>query len=200
MEYAPDPSKRWYVLRATYQREQRALERLTARGMQVYLPLRYVERTIDGKRRRTTTPLIPSLLFVYSEAQTIDRHLRTDSSLSFINFYYNHFKTTSDGKNPPLEVPYADMMNFIRVTSAGNAYVRAIDRSQCRYRSGDLVRVVDGDFTGVVGRVARVAGQQRVVVELEGVCLVSTAYVPSAFLQKVDGASCKVDTMNGKQQ
>jgi ribosomal protein L24 len=47
------------------------------------------------------------------------------------------------------------------------------------------VRVIDGQFTGVEGRVARAAGEQRVVVELEGVCLFATAYVPSAFLRKL---------------
>lgn len=46
-----------------------------------------------------------------------------------------------------------------------------------------MVRVIDGQFKGVVGRVARVAGEQRVVVEVEGVCLVSTVYVPTAFIE-----------------
>lgn len=36
-----------------------------------------------------------------------------------------------------------------------------------------------------VGKVARLGGQQRIVVEVKGVCLVSTAYVPSVFLEKV---------------
>lgn len=57
---------------------------------------------------------------------------------------------------------------------------------QCHYKSGDIVRVIEGDFAGVEGRVARVSGQQRVVVEIEGVCLITTAYIPSAFLAKKD--------------
>lgn len=48
-----------------------------------------------------------------------------------------------------------------------------------------LVRVTEGDFTGVEGRVARVSGQQRVVVEIEGLCIVTTAYIPSAFIEKI---------------
>jgi transcription antitermination factor NusG len=55
----------------------------------------------------------------------------------------------------------------------------------CRFQGGDRVRVIGGQFVGVEGRVARVAGEQRVVVELQGVCLFATAYVPSAFLQKI---------------
>lgn len=37
----------------------------------------------------------------------------------------------------------------------------------------------------MVGRVARLGGQQRVVVEVKGVCLVSTAYVPTGLLEKI---------------
>ena len=184
VEYAPDPRKQWFVLRATYSREEKAYHSLTALGLKAYLPLRYTVQTIGGKKKRVTTPLVPNLLFVYTEPQTIDRHLRDDPSLSFINYYYNHFRRLSGGKNPPLTVPYHDMINFIRVTSVGSEHVRTVHSRQCHYKSGDIVRVVDGQFAGIEGRVARIAGQQRVVVEIEGVCLVSTAYVPSAFLRK----------------
>ena len=61
-----------------------------------------------------------------------------------------------------------------------------MDAKQCHFKSGDLVRIVDGKFKGVAGRVARVCGQQRVVVEVEGLCLVATAYVPSAFLERIN--------------
>ena len=47
------------------------------------------------------------------------------------------------------------------------------------------MQVVKGDFEGVIGKVARVIGQQRVVVKLDGVCLVATAYVPSGFIEKI---------------
>ena len=51
---------------------------------------------------------------------------------------------------------------------------------QCR------VRVTEGKFKGVTGIVARIHGQQRVAVVIEGVLAVATAYVPSAFLQRLD--------------
>ena len=182
--YACDPHKQWFVLRATYNREEKAYNTIVALGLKAYLPLRYVVQTIDGKKKRVTAPLIPNLLFVYTEPQTIDRHLKDTPSLSFVNYYYNHFSRLPDGRNPPLTVPYHAMINFIRVTSVGSEHVRTVHSRQCHYKSGDIVRVVEGQFAGIEGRVARVAGQQRVVVEIEGVCLVSTAYVPSAFIRK----------------
>ena len=55
----------------------------------------------------------------------------------------------------------------------------------CHFKSGDRVRVIEGAFRGVEGRIARAAGQQRVIVELEGLCLVATAYIPTAFLRPI---------------
>ena len=45
--------------------------------------------------------------------------------------------------------------------------------------------ITDGEFRGVRGRVARLAGQQRVVVDLLGQFLIATAYIPTAFLTKI---------------
>ena len=76
-------------------------------------------------------------------------------------------------------------MNFIKVTSVDNEHIRIVNPGQCHYKNGDIVRVMEGNFAGVEGRVARVAGQQRVVVEIKGVCAVVTAYIPNAFLMKI---------------
>lgn len=75
------------------------------------------------------------------------------------------------------------MINFIKATSTESDHVRIVSNEQCHYKSGDIVKVIDGEFKGVTGRVARITGQQRVVVEIVGLCMVATAYIPSAFLE-----------------
>lgn len=81
------------------------------------------------------------------------------------------------------------MLNFIRVTSVDNEHIRVMQPQNCHYKSGDTVRIVDGEFKGVEGKVARIAGQQRVVVELAGLCLVATAYIPTAFIELKEEAN-----------
>lgn len=54
-----------------------------------------------------------------------------------------------------------------------------------QFKSGDKVRIVDGNFANVEGYVARIAGHQRGIVEMQGVCLVAAAYTPSVFLEKI---------------
>ena len=187
VRYAPDPTKKWYVMRATYHREKKAYDYLINKGIECYLPLRQTMKIVRGKHRHFVEPLLPNFLFVYTTPEII-KTLSKDINLLFLNHYYNHFVTDEvTGKNPPLTVSYASMMNFVQVTSVDNERVKVVTSEQCHFKSGDLVKVIEGDFKGVVGKVARLGGQQRVVVEVKGVCLVSTAYIPNAFLEKMKG-------------
>lgn len=186
--YIHNPQKKWFVLRATYNRQKMAYDYIVnsekCSDVEAYLPLHHVLKFVHGKRKRVLEPYLPQLLFVYATAERVKVLVEETTDLPFLTYYYNHFKQDEQGKNPPLTVPYHAMMNFIRITSLDNDHVKVVSAEQCHYKNGDIVRVVDGDFIGVEGKVARVAGQQRVVVEIEGVCLVTTAYIPSAFLER----------------
>lgn len=43
--------------------------------------------------------------------------------------------------------------------------------------------ITEGEFKDIHGRVTRIAGQQRVVVELFDGCLVATAYIPNGAME-----------------
>ena len=64
--------------------------------------------------------------------------------------------------------------------------MRFVDELQCNFKSGDSVRIIEGEFKGVEGRVARIAGQQRVVITLTQIGLISTAYIPTAFIKVLE--------------
>lgn len=48
------------------------------------------------------------------------------------------------------------------------------------------MRVTRGEFAGVIGRVTRFKGQQRVGIYIDGVATVATAYVPNAYLERLE--------------
>lgn len=185
VRYVPHPMKRWFVLRATYNRASKAYDVLTGKGVEAYLPVHQVEKELNGKKKRVAEPLLPNLLFVYATAEEVETCVKRTPELSFLSYYYNHFQTDPSGKNRPLTIDYDEMMNFIRVTCVDNGYVRIVSTEQCCFKGGDKVRVIEGAFAGVEGRVARVSGQQCVVVDLKGVCLVATAYIPTGFLMRI---------------
>ena len=182
--YALKENHQWFVLRATYNRVEKDFDTLKANVAYAYLPRHYTLKQINGKKKRVMEPLLPNFVFVYSTQENIEMTFLKHKELSHYHFYRNRTKEINsfDGKHPPVVIPYPEMMNFIKLTSVESEHIKVVSPEQCHYKNGDKVRIIDGEFAGVEGRVARIAGQQRVVVEMQGVCMVATAYVPTAFL------------------
>lgn len=182
---AQSETKQWYVLRVSYGRAEKANELLKAKGIETHLPLHTIYKEVNGKRKKQRIPLLPNFLFVNTKLSVLERFLKSSPDLSFITFYYDHFNKKPDGKNPPLIVPKESMDNFIKLTSIDDEHILLIDEVNGTYKQGDNVRIIDGPFKGIEGRVTKITGQKRVIVELPGLCSVATAYVPKGFLLQV---------------
>ena len=187
VEYTPSVDKEWFVFRASYGREDKASDYLIEDGTYTYVAKRYVDKIVLGKRKRVLEPLVPNLIFVYTTKEKAETYVRRTPILSYLSYYYNHFEQDDNGKNPPLTIPEGEMLNFVRATVNRNEHLLFVDPAKCHYKGGEQVRVIAGLFEGVKGRVARVCGQQRVIVSLYGIGLVSTAYIPTAFIEIVKG-------------
>ena len=185
VKYAPTSGMRWYVFRASYGREDKAFDYIVEDGTFAYIAKRYVNKTLNGKEKKVLETLIPNLLFVYTTEGKAYEYVKRTPALSYLTYYYNHFELDDAQKNPPLTVSCKEMENFILATCNKSEHLRFVDESQCHFKGGELVRITDGAFKGVEGRVARVSGQQRVIVSLTQVGLVSTAYIPTAFIQEI---------------
>jgi transcription antitermination factor NusG len=184
VKYVPTPDKRWYVFRASYGRENKASDYIIEDGTYVYIAKRYVRKWVNGKQKKFLETLIKNLLFVYTTPEKAEEYIKYPPLISFLSYYYNHFELDDNKKNPPLTVSRKEMENFIIATCNNSEHLKFVAEEQCHFKGGEIVKVVDGLFKGVEGRVARISGQQRVVITLSQVGLVSTAYVPTAFIQK----------------
>ncbi|MGM9840779.1 MAG: UpxY family transcription antiterminator [Candidatus Limisoma sp.] len=184
--YTRSGNHEWFVLRATYNRLNAALEKAKETGIKTYVPTHYVNKIVAGKKKRVLQPLLPGLVFIYATREEADSFVKKtiEEPSSFVKYYLDKtLPRESNGKNPPLTIPYDAMISFIKATSTDSEHVRIVTPEQCHFKSGDKVRVIAGDFKGIVGKVARIAGQQRVVVEISGLCLVATAYIPTKFIE-----------------
>ena len=185
VENVPSRNKQWFVLRVSYGRIIKAKAFVEAKGLECYVPLRYKEVRKKGKKRIITEPLIPSFLFVHASAEQVDSLLQDKSikpleNIALLSYYYDHTShcEKSPTKNPPLVISDSAMNNFIHLTSIHNPHIIPVTSENIKYKLGDEVVITDGEFKDIRGRVARIAGQQRVLVELFDGCLVATAYVP----------------------
>ncbi len=182
----PAPDKRWFVFRVSYGRESKASDFLVEDGTYTYIAKKKVEKFVGGKRKMYLQTLIPNLLFAYTTAEKAEEYVSRTPAISFLSYYYNHFELDDNHRNPPLTVSDEEMTRFILATCNMNPHLLFVQPFQCHFKGGEQVRVIDGPFAGVDGRVARVAGQQRVVISLSGIGLISTAYIPTAFIRRID--------------
>lgn len=191
VENVPAGNKQWFVLRVSYGRIHKAKTFVEAKGLECYVPLQYKEVRKQGKKRILTIPLLHSLIFVHASAEQIeallhDNKVVANENRALLSYYFNHTIHLQDNPNlnPPLTIQDEAMNNFIRLTSIKNPHIIPVTSNSIQFKLGDNVVVTEGEFKGVHGRVARIAGQQRVVVELFDGCLVATAYVPNDAMEK----------------
>ena len=185
VENVPDANRQWFVLRVSYGRIIKAKAFVEANGLECYVPLRYKEVRKQGKKRIITEPLLSSFLFVHTTAEQVeallhDNKVVANESRPLLSYYFDHtiHRQGNPDRNPPLTNQNEAMNNFIRLTSIKNPHIIPITSDNIQFKLGDNVVVTEGKFKGIHGRVARIAGQQRVIVELFDGCLVATAYIP----------------------
>ena len=176
----------WYALRTTYGREKKAYDYMTAKGIMAFYPTTEVVKLIKGKRKIVTESRLPNIFFAYGTEEQLKTFVYDNVNLSFLRFYYRHVHVGRRIEKIPMIVPDYQMesLKIICAADVDNTIVSLAEVP--KFEKGQLVKVVDGVFKGVVGRVARWQGQQRVGVVVDNLVTVVTAYVPSAFLEIVE--------------
>ena len=188
VRYAPGEEKEWYVLRIKYGQAQAVADAIIEDGTYVYLAKIWkdIRHKETGKKQRKLLPFM-NILFAYVTEQEAEKYVKHSDVSKYATFYYNHFVTNESGYNPPLTVSDRDMAPFIKATALLDEHVMEVDLTTCHFLSNELVRVTAGPFEGIIGRVARIARQKRVVIQIQGLQSgLTTAYIPPYYLEKVE--------------
>ena len=154
-------------------------------GGVAYVPLLRTIEERDGKIKKVLKPLVQQFVFLYSSEEEAYRFVNEVPELNYLTFYYDHFKVSQTGYNPPLTVTFERMSNFIRLTCIEDEHVEVLTNKHVVLKSDEMVRITDGKFKGIVGKVARIDRNNRVVVTIENVCMIATAFVPKSALEKI---------------
>ena len=156
---------------------------MTAKGITAFYPTTEVVKLIKGKRKVVTESRLPNIFFAYGTEEQLKSFVYDNVNLPFLRFYYRHVHVGRRIEKIPMIVPdyQMDSLKIICAADVDNTIVSLAEVP--KFEKGQLVRVTDGAFKGVIGRVARWHGQQRVAVIVDGLVTMCTAYVPSAFLE-----------------
>ncbi|WP_288110303.1 UpxY family transcription antiterminator [Bacteroides acidifaciens] len=175
----------WYALRTTYGREKKAYDYFIKNNVAAFYPTLTRVKLVDGKRRTVEESRLPNIFFAYGTKEQMKSFVYDNVNLPYLRFYYRHLRIGNNVVKKPLVVPDYQIEN-LRIICAADTENLIVSMGEIeKFKEGQSVRIIEGQFTGVVGRVARYQGQQRVAVVIDGLMTVATAYIPSAFLEKV---------------
>ena len=184
----------WFVMRVPYGKEREVAAAIQSPTLLTYAPVQTIARMKNGKRVFEQQSALPNMFFAYAREPELqylhDRPIEFAEHPSWtpgqLHFMYDHTRKNDAGYDRKMTVPFDQMLSFIRVTMQNDEHVRVYLNDAFAAKQGDYVEVIEGKFAGVRGRVARLHGQTCVLVSLEGICIASTAYVPKAFLKKIN--------------
>lgn len=183
----PKEVPHWYALRVTYGREKKAYDYLVGKHVEAYYPTITTIKIVDGKRKFVEESRIPNIFFARGTEKEIKSYVYDDVNLPYLRFYYRHVHQGIRIVKEPLIIPDRQIESLKIVSDSQAEDIIIVSSDVKKFESGQTVRVIAAAFKGVVGKVARYQGQQRVAVIIEGMLTIASAYVPSAFLEKYDG-------------
>ena len=175
----------WYALRVTYGREKKAYDYLVGKHVEAYYPTIKTVKEVDGKRKTVEESRLPNIFFARGTEEEIKSFVYDNVNLPHLRFYYRHTHEGARLIKEPLIVPDYQIEGLKIICASEAEDVIIVPPEIQKFQAGQTVRVIDGVFTGVIGKVARYHGQQRVAIIIDGLLTIASAYVPSAFLEQI---------------
>ena len=175
----------WYALRVTYGREKKAYDYMVEKHVEAFYPTIKTVKEVNGKQQTIEESRLPNMFFARGTEEDIKSFVYDNVNLPYLRFYYRHIRKGNRIVNEPVIVPDYQMEGLKIICESGAQDVLVVPDTVQKFQQGQSVRVTDGPFAGLEGKVARYHGQQRVAVIIDGLLTMASAYIPSAFLEKI---------------
>lgn len=156
---------------------------MVGKHVEAYYPTIKTVKEVDGKRKTVEESRLPNIFFARGTEEEIKSFVYDNVNLPHLRFYYRHTHEGARVVKEPLIVPDYQIEGLKIICASEAEDILLIQSDDTKFKAGQSVRVIDGGFKGVTGKVARYHGQQRVAIIIEGLLTVCTAYVPSAFME-----------------
>lgn len=170
--------KQWFAIRVTYNREMKVKRELDSLHIENFLPMKY-RIIMRGERKiKELVPAIHNLIFVNISANALKEY-KAKTTLP-IRYIMN--RETRE----PIVIPDYQMKNFIAVAGNTTEQVVYLEPIISNFNKGDKVKITGGVFQGAEGYFIRVKGDRRVVVCINGIAAVATAFVHPSMITKIN--------------
>lgn len=145
-----------------------------------------VTKLVNGKRKTLCVSRLPNIFFAYGTEEVIKSYVYDNVNLPYLRFYYRHQHNGNRIKRIPMVVPNDQIQSLKVICQAEADDIILAPFNIHKFSVGQRVRIVEGEFKGVVGRVARYQGQTRVGIYIDGLLTIATAYIPKNFIVPIE--------------
>ena len=170
--------KKWFAIRVTYNREMKVKRELDSIHIENFLPMKYRIIVRGEKKIKELVPAIHNLIFVYITPDDLKSYKATTA----LPIRYIMNRETRE----PIVIPEQQMQNFIAVAGNPTEQIVYLDPDVSNFKKGDKVKIIGGVFEGAEGYFMRIKGDRRVVVCINGIAAVATAFIHPSLVKKID--------------
>lgn len=168
----------WYAMRVTYGRELKVQAALDNK-FKTYVPKCYKTVNRFGHRHYEIAAQVSNLIFVYASFNSLQEEKNTDTAAQYLRY----IKKRNDEY---LTIPNKQMEDFMRVSKLPDEKLIPIDITEGTNLNGQKVRIIEGELAGVEGRIMRLQGNKKVVVNVSNLIAYAISFVPPGWLIKIE--------------
>lgn len=191
---------KWHAIRVTYGRELKFQAVLQQAGYETFVPMVLKKLDPAGNHPAYPNPIAPKTTAptpasFKTAAQT--KLVPAVSNLLFVrgeqDDLYEFFKGIGEGcparfiwdkvTRNPVTVSDKAMADFITVSNAMLEDTIYLTELNSTLREGQKVRILEGPFKGVEGRIVRIRRSRRILVELPGMLSIAATFIPTDNLE-----------------
>jgi transcription antitermination factor NusG len=162
---------RWYAIYTKPRAEKKVFERLVSSGFNAYLPMVTSVREWSDRKKKITTPLISSFVFVNVSKELLFETLKIQGTLRVLRYL---------GK--PAVIRDYEIEN-LKILMNDTAQFSTIENSV--FEKGEPVEVISGPFAGLKGQSVTIQGKHRIIIEIEAIGSRLAVNVPLVFVRRV---------------
>ena len=168
--------KQWIVVRSKPRSEKVAHNELVKKNIESYLPLLKERRKWSDRKKWVEFPLFSSYLFARIEIKDSIFVLQTQGVNTIVKF----------GKQ--IAIVQNSVIEAIRLAMEGGYELEPVEY----FVEGNIVEVVAGPMKGVKGIVAKLKGQNRLIIKIDAIQQALSIQIESKFIRKLNSKNAPI--------
>ncbi len=160
----------WYAVYTRPNAEKKVFEQLVSLGYNVYLPLVTSIRNWSDRKKKITSPLISTFVFVRIEENKVYETLKAKGALGILK-YLSKPAVIKDHEIENLRILMNDVTEVSRIDGV-------------EFENGEDVLVVNGPFTGLIAQSVLIKGKRRIIVKIDALGSIMEVNLPLSFVVK----------------